>query len=66
VPKVLLILPIYLCGVGGSEKNMHTKHLSEKTPPLRSICEGAIWLTIVGGYMKGRKKSEIEKTVCVL
>ena len=65
VPRVLLILPTSLGEGGGSEKFMHTKHLSEKTPPLTSICAHPIWLTIVGGYMKGRKKSEIEKTVSV-
>lgn len=66
MPKMLLILPIFLGDGGGSEKNMHTNHLSEKTPLSISICAGPIWLTIVGGYMKGRKKSETEKTVCVL
>jgi len=48
---------------GGSENFMHTNHLSGNTLPLQHICARAIWLTEVGGYMKGRKKSENEKTM---
>lgn len=66
MPKVLLTLPTYLCGGGGVRKKYAHKTFIGKDPLSPSICAGAIWLTTVGGYMKGRKKSEIEKTVCVL
>ena len=58
---LLLIYRIFYCGEGGSENFVHTNHLSENAPPLQHICARAIWLTEVGGYMKGRKKSENEK-----
>ena len=60
-PILLLIYRQTLVGRGGSEKNMHTNHLSENTPPYLGICDDPIWPTIVGGYMKGRKKSQVKK-----
>lgn len=45
--------------VEGGPKILYTQIICRKIPPLlRNICAGAIWLTMVGGYMKGRKKSE--------
>jgi hypothetical protein len=45
-------------GGGGSEKLVHTNNLSENTPPPCWICVRSTRLTIVGGYMKGRKKRD--------
>jgi len=48
---------------GGSEKFVHTNNLSENAPPPCCICVRSTRLTIVGGYMKGRKKKETEKSI---
>lgn len=45
--------------MGGSENSIHAKHLSENISPLPSICAGAIWLTMVGGYIEESYNSSV-------
>jgi len=49
---------------GGGPKNLFTQIIYRKIPPPPAcICVRSTRLTIVGGYMKGRKKKETETSM---
>lgn len=66
MPILLAVYRISFREGGGSENFTRTDYLSENMFRIPGICDRFIWPTIVGGYMKGRKKRQIEKNYNVL